>query len=268
MATSRICSIPDCGKPAHARKLCGPHYRLYLQANNKKTCEISGCGKTVTSRGRCYTHYIKLLETDGRVVMPSPGGCLIEGCDGSYEAKGYCGHHYRSFKRHGDPLAPKLAPRGAGLAFIESVLTSEPTEDCIIWPYPFRGKGRGCYAHITVDRKTWPAHRYVCHRAHGPEPKPKMETCHSCANKRCVNPRHLRWGTQAENGADRTEHGTVCRGEAQWKAKLTQDHVREIKSLLGTKTDAELAKRFGVTSTNIYYIRRGKAWRHVTLEGE
>ena len=26
MATSRICSIPDCGKPERARRLCGTHY--------------------------------------------------------------------------------------------------------------------------------------------------------------------------------------------------------------------------------------------------
>lgn len=263
MATSRVCSIPDCGKREHALKLCGTHYRLHHRARDTRTCEEVGCNKRVTARGRCYTHYIRLLETAGRVVMPSPGACLVEGCDAPYEAKGYCAHHYRSLRRHGDPLAPKLAPRGAGLAFIEDVLAREPTDECILWPYPYRGKSRGCYAHITVNNKLWPAHRYVCHRAHGPEPKPRMETCHSCANKRCVNPKHLRWGTQAENGADRVQHGTVCRGEAQWSAKLTEDSVREIKALLGSTSDAELGKRFGVTSTNINYIRSGKTWRHV-----
>src|SRR5690349_13216798 len=34
MAHSRLCSIPDCGKPAHAKDYCNAHYRRFKQHGN------------------------------------------------------------------------------------------------------------------------------------------------------------------------------------------------------------------------------------------
>jgi len=30
--------------------------------------------------------------------------CIIEGCGGKHESKGYCVSHYLKFKKYGDPL--------------------------------------------------------------------------------------------------------------------------------------------------------------------
>lgn len=40
--------------------------------------------------------------------------CKIEGCPRDYEAKGFCGLHYRRWRLYGSPLTLKLGPRGDG----------------------------------------------------------------------------------------------------------------------------------------------------------
>lgn len=55
-----------------------------------------------------------------------------------------------------------------------------------------------------------------------------------------------------------------CRGELHYRAKLTEDKVREIKSLLSQKiTCAEIGKRFGVGFACIHKIKTGRRWAHV-----
>lgn len=262
MANQRLCSIPGCGKPYNARGLCRTHYQK-ARVEMQPLCSVAGCGRRSAVRGRCDKHYRQILPVEGRLEVIQRG-CAVAGCKRPHGSLGYCEPHYARFKRHGDPLAG-ISDKGAGLAFIESVLSRAPTDECILWHAPFLGKSsRSTYARVQVDGRGWPAHRYVCHRAHGPEPSPGMEVCHSCANKRCVNPKHLRWGTEADNGADRSEHGTVSRGEAHWGCKLTEANVRAIRAASAATSDRSLAERFGVTKENIHFVRLGKTWRHVT----
>jgi hypothetical protein len=104
------------------------------------------------------------------------------------------------------------------------------------------------------------AHRYVCEKAHGPPPSPEHETAHSCGNRPCVNRWHLRWATKVENAADRMLHGTDPRGEKNGHAKLARSAVEEIISRRGIETGRSLAKRFGVTPTQISNIQLRKQW--------
>ena len=87
---------------------------------------------------------------------------------------------------------------------------------------------------------------------------------HSCDNPACVNPAHLRWGTAAENAADRDgrDRFTVVRGENRTQAKLTDQAVLNI--LRDSRGYGETAKAYGVSRSLIRNIRTGKAWRHVT----
>lgn len=86
------------------------------------------------------------------------------------------------------------------------------------------------------------------------------DTCHSAA---CVNPAHLRWGTQKENSADRERLGRrdPARGEGHGMAKLTEDAVRFIRS--SGLPNTKLAQRFNLSTVWVRKIKRREAWAHV-----
>lgn len=58
---------------------------------------------------------------------------------------------------------------------------------------------------------------------------PGLDTCHSCDNPPCCNPRHLRFGTRLENVADMIERGRMRTGSRHPFAKLTEAMVVEIR---------------------------------------
>lgn len=55
--------------------------------------------------------------------------------------------------------------------------------------------------------------------------------------------------------------GHTC-GAKVWKAKLTEDQVREIRASTGEKIEY-LAALYGVGAPNIYLIRQRKTWKHI-----
>ncbi len=95
--------------------------------------------------------------------------------------------------------------------------------------------------------------------------------CHKCDNRKCINPDHLFLGTAKENMQDakskgRMEHVKLLalKGEKNGNSKLNDEKVREIRKeiKLGIRCTV-IARKYGVGSTVIYYIRDGKAWSHV-----
>jgi hypothetical protein len=90
------------------------------------------------------------------------------------------------------------------------------------------------------------------------KPRPAgMGALHSCDNSRCCNPAHLRWGTQAENIADKVERDRCAKAFG----KLSPADVAEI--LASGATHADLAREFGVSHGSIVHIRKRAAVRHV-----
>lgn len=89
-----------------------------------------------------------------------------------------------------------------------------------------------------------------------------MDAAHSCgrAGDGCVNPRHLRWATRAENMADKLLHGTDNRGERNALAKLNEDDIRSIRAASGREPQAATAKRFDVDQSTISLIQRRLSW--------
>jgi hypothetical protein len=187
--------------------------------------------------------------------------CSIEGCSKSVRGKGWCQAHYMRWWKYGDvrasdPIEPRV-PIGGALRFIHDVALKHTSDDCLNWPYVRANYG---YGEVAVDGRKRLAHRIVCEVVYGPAPDGKNDAAHSCGNRLCCNPRHLRWATRAENVADTRQHGTISRGERNGHAKLTEADVRFIRTLKGNLTSTEIAKKFGVSRGSIGKILSGKNW--------
>lgn len=188
--------------------------------------------------------------------------CKAEGCDKDVNTKGYCRTHYLRFLKYGDPLLGRSSP-GRAERFLQKAISS-CTDECIDWPYPTVGGGYGV---VNVgDGLRLSAHRFACESVHGPAPSPEHQAAHSCGRGAdgCVNPRHLRWATPAENTADKFVHGTVPRGENVGSAKLTAQDVVEIRRLRSSGLSAkDVGDRFNVTRKQIWRITRNENWGHI-----
>lgn len=103
---------------------------------------------------------------------------------------------------------------------------------------------------------------------------------HSCNNRNCVNPNHLRVGTAKDNMDDRSKVGSFnshfnsvewklnpknVKGEDVATSKLTEKQVLEIKELLdkGIVFQKEIAEEYNVHQVTVSKIKLGKIWRHI-----
>lgn len=108
--------------------------------------------------------------------------------------------------------------------------------------------------------------RHILERKHGP--LGKLGALHSCDNPACINPSHLRPGTQQDNVNDAVARGRMKnpptgmhKGESHAFAKLDFEKVRFIKT---SRLSARyLAKQFGVARQTIDQVRSGKCWKEV-----
>lgn len=227
MASSRICSVEGCNKPFHALGFCLPHYSANWRRNRLRRCSVEGCNKPVRTRGWCNTHYMRWWNT--RNVDPEK------------------------------PIKPGT-PAGEPEKFVREIAAQYCGNDCLIWPYT---KSRYGYGELFLGGRKGQkksAHRLVCEIVHGLPSRRKMDAAHSCGNRACVNPRHLRWATRTENMADTLAHGTRIRGARNSHAKLTESDVREIRLLADTMTQPQLAARFGVGVGAISCIHQRRSW--------
>lgn len=98
---------------------------------------------------------------------------------------------------------------------------------------------------------------------HRPEGTDNLALHSDKCTTRCVNPRHLRWGTCKENSADmvRLGHARAHRGEAHHLTRLKNEDIVFIRTSL--MRGSELASMFGVSRPTITLIRQRKVWKHI-----
>lgn len=138
-------------------------------------------------------------------------------------------------------------------------------DGCIIWQGSLNSDG---YGSMTIDQKGYKVHRWVAFLVYGPRPS-KVVVMHSCDKPSCVNPDHLRFGSQQDNIADMVAKGRgfvpVNKGDTHSQAILNSAKVLEIRDLL-ENTDLfqwQIAERYGVKQVTISDIKRGRRWGHV-----
>lgn len=154
-------------------------------------------------------------------------------------------------------------PAGTAAKFLQEALASNTTE-CIYWPHHKR-KG---YASMRLGGKTVNVNHIVCDLLNGPRPTPKHETAHNCGKGHlaCINPKHVRWATHAENCADKAGHGTAQIGAKNPAAVLTEDEAIKIMELKGTAPAREIAALFEVSRETVSHIHNGRKWAHLFTE--
>lgn len=184
--------------------------------------------------------------------------CQIEGCARCTHARGYCERHYRRLMRYGDPLAGRRS-RGTAIRFFNEKVLKYESDECLIWPFIINAYGYAVFWH----EETQYVSNAVCRSKHGAPPTEKHQAAHECGNRKCVNYRHLRWATPAENCEDKYKHGTHSRGEQNPSAILTESQVIEIMALIGTMPQGQIAERFGVCRKCVNNIYRGTLWMHL-----
>lgn len=151
------------------------------------------------------------------------------------------------------------------LAWLHEVAAKAATDECIEWPFK---PGPAGYGRLCIDYKQTMASHVVLELTGRPRPQVDdyygAVARHACDNPPCCNPRHLSWGTQQDNIADMRAKGRAARGERTGSAKLTEENVREIRTL-GSQgwSQRELGARFGVSGVAAGQILRGKTWKHV-----
>ena len=136
------------------------------------------------------------------------------------------------------------------------------TDTCWLW----LGHLQNDYGYFNSDKGTVLAHRFSWELHNGPIPVGKL-VLHNCPNgdrRDCVNPKHLKVGTQKENMQDRLRRGKALLGEEAPRSKLTNSDVLTIRSSYPRKTYAELAELYGVGPTTIRSIVKKESWRHVS----
>ena len=128
-------------------------------------------------------------------------------------------------------------------------------DDCLEWPF---SKSGGGYGKIGRNGKILDVHRLVCREVHGAPPEPKFETAHSCGNRACCNPQHLRWDSRKGNFSDKLKHGTLIYGERHVNSKLSTTQIAEIRELGGKLFQREIAAIFNISQTQVGRILCGK----------
>lgn len=186
--------------------------------------------------------------------------CTIEGCGKLEHSRGLCHMHYRRWRLNGDPLVVHL-PRSAGREWLEAHRDHDGP-DCLSWPFWKNIHGYGM-VHRYANKVATTAARLMCEMVNGPPPSNEHQAAHSCGqgHKGCVNPKHLRWATIAENERDKLVHGTLANGEKHYLAKLTNEKVAYIRERAGFVTHAALASELGVSQAAVWKVIHRQSWK-------
>lgn len=182
----------------------------------------------------------------GSAVNKSTRTCSFEDCGRGCKARGLCDAHYRQNLR-GQSLRP-LRPLTLQERFWAKVNKDAPG-GCWEWTAGATSKGYGA---IGTGGRVKSAHRFSWELTNGPIPD-GMAIDHRCANRRCVNPGHLRVLTVAQNNQHLTgpqkNTTTGVRGvywnkeKKSWSVKVGLDGLQHWGGYHSTLHEAEAAAK-------------------------
>lgn len=116
------------------------------------------------------------------------------------------------------------------------------------------------HASVQFGSKNYGVHRLVLEAFVGPCP-PGMECRHANDVPDDNTLSNLSWGTRSQNRFDGMRNGRRWFGERHGSAKLTDKDIHVIRALPSTYLQREIALWYGVSRSEIGFIRSGKRWK-------
>ena len=114
--------------------------------------------------------------------------------------------------------------------------------------------------HRRIARRLVRVHTLILISFEGPRPE-GMEALHGDDDPMNCCLDNLRWGTRAENDADKVKHGRTIRGNRHPLRKLSEDDIPEVRRLLASgMLQREIAVIYGVTRKCINDVNCGRRW--------
>ncbi len=168
-------------------------------------CSVRGCVAVIEARGLCNQHYLRAQSNDGDPLatrVKRKGTCSLDGCEALHKGHGLCERHLANLRRTGAAEPTGRAANGAPQRWIETAMAvrAERGDGCWDdWPYglgygyPVVSGGKAGWAIMALDGR--------------PRPSLDLVMLHSCDRPICLQPRHLRWGTNVENVKEAWERG-------------------------------------------------------------
>ena len=135
------------------------------------------------------------------------------------------------------------------------------TNSCWLWTGVPNKEGYGRFYVNGADVYT---HRYSYQLHYGSIPD-GLDVLHECDTPACVNPAHLKTGTQTDNMKDKEARGrgNQPKGEQCGQAKVTEAMVQKIHADYAKGlTQKQIASTLPISQVQVSNILNGKAWKN------
>lgn len=242
-----------------------------------QTCSLTHCDLPHRANGYCNPHNQRILTHGDKADLFKPirhhirkakyVGCKIDDCDGKHQAQGYCSLHYERWLDKNDPL---FAQKGYSANPWQK---DDPDFATYLWGkiivnetcWEWQGsKTIAKYGTIVLEGRVQMVHRVSWELANGRSVAEGLFILHSCDNPSCINPEHLREGTQQDNMDDMVKRNRSHAPRTKWNTQ--ESTIREIKRLRQQNvTVVEIAKRLNVGKSLVSHVSSGRTWKHVSL---
>ncbi len=135
---------------------------------------------------------------------------------------------------------------------------------CWNWKLAPNSKGYGVFSVTKGKVCNYIASRYAYAITYG-DPGSDLMVLHSCDNRICCNPAHLRTGNVVDNARDMTSRNRSNKGSLRPLSKLNEDQILIIDILWKKLSISQyrIAEMLNVNQSQISRAINRKRWKHV-----